>query len=280
MKKFLFLLAILFTTPALAQNAPSGSQRVQGVPDGYGDPVQVTIVGANGSGTGETISVGPVATGAAATGAPVPIGGIYNDSLPILDNGDRAELQVGFRGRLRVAVGYGGVAVTDDIANNAITYFGSDIDGGSAGGPALIANTVFDGTAWDKQPGNSNGIASTPGLSNLTWSYANGATGILSNTTTAVTIKSAAGANVRNYIDSCTINTTAFGAAVPLAIRDGAGGTILFAVQVPTGGFLQPVSITFQQPLRGTANTLLEVVTTTANTSGTAWINCQGHTGA
>lgn len=74
--------------------------------------------------------------------------------------------------------------------------------------------------------------------------------------------------------------TTAFGTSVPIAIRDGAGGTVIFALSVPTAGFLQPVSIVFETPLQGTANTLLEVVTTTANTSGTAWVNCQGHTGS
>ena len=30
----------------------------------------------------------------------------------------------------------------------------------------------------------------------------------------------------------------------------------------------------------GTATTLLEVVTPTANPTGTAWVNCQGHTGS
>lgn len=49
MKKLLFPAALLVATPALAQNAASGSSRVQGVPDGYGDPVQVTIVASDGS---------------------------------------------------------------------------------------------------------------------------------------------------------------------------------------------------------------------------------------
>lgn len=48
MKKFIILLALLLPTTAWAQNGPSGSQRVQGVPAGYGDPVQVTVVSANG----------------------------------------------------------------------------------------------------------------------------------------------------------------------------------------------------------------------------------------
>ncbi len=48
----LFLtLALAFCAPqmAVAQNAPSNSMRVQGVPDGYGDPLQVTVVTPNGA---------------------------------------------------------------------------------------------------------------------------------------------------------------------------------------------------------------------------------------
>lgn len=127
---------------------------------------------------------------------------------------------------------------------------------------------------------DTNGLAVQPGLSATFWRYTSGASPILSNTTTAVTIIAAGGASVRNYIDACQITTTAFGAAVPLAIRDGAAGTVMFALVVPVAGFTQPAIINFSPPLRGTANTLAEIVTTTANTSGTVTANCQGHTGA
>lgn len=110
------------------------------------------------------------------------------------------------------------------------------------------------------------------------WSYTSGTSPILSNTTTAVTIKAAAATGVRNYVDSCQIGSTALGASVPFAIRDGAGGTVLWADRPPTAGWLTPVVINFLPPLKGTAATLLEVVTTTADTSGTFDVNCQGHT--
>lgn len=126
---------------------------------------------------------------------------------------------------------------------------------------------------------DTGGLLIQRGLLTSQWTYSNGATGILSNTTTAVTIKAAAGASVRNYIDSLTINTTAFGASVPVVIRDGAGGTVIWSGNVPTAGWLQPVNIQFAIPLRSTANTLLEVATPTANTSGTVWLSVQGHTG-
>jgi len=62
--------ALLVAHPALAQNAASGSPRVQGAPDGFGDPVQVTIVGPNGADiTGTTANQvqGNAASGAADT---------------------------------------------------------------------------------------------------------------------------------------------------------------------------------------------------------------------
>lgn len=122
------------------------------------------------------------------------------------------------------------------------------------------------------------GIPTSKGLASTRWRYTSGASPILSNTTTAVTIKTAAAAGVKNVIDSIQLTTTAFTASVPLAIRDGAGGTVIWALTVPTAGFLQPVTIVFEQPLIGTAATLLEVVTTTANTAGTVTLNVQGHT--
>lgn len=63
--RYLLLAVALIPSLAFAQNAPSGSPRVQGVPDGYGDPVQVTIVGANGADTSPTVTLVPAATASA-----------------------------------------------------------------------------------------------------------------------------------------------------------------------------------------------------------------------
>lgn len=222
--------------------------------------------------------VGNVASGAADSGNPVKVAGKYESTPLSLSTGQRADLQLDSGGALltRLTIGSG---------NNGVN---SSVNGGMSDGVSniiaayrlIMRPEVYNGSTWDRLPGNTNAISVLPGLSSTYWNYTNGATGILSNTTTAVTIKTAAGAGVRNFIDSCTINTTAFGAAVPLVIRDGAGGTILWAQTVPTVGWLSPVPITFQMPLRSTANTLLEIATPTANTSGTVWVSCQGHTGA
>jgi hypothetical protein len=111
------------------------------------------------------------------------------------------------------------------------------------------------------------------------WNFASAVAGIL-NTTTAVTIKAAAGVGVRNYITDIQIMTEALGTATEIAIRDGAAGTVLWRQKIGSGGLTQGMSINFQTPLRGTANTLLEVVTLTASGTGAVYFNAQGFTAA
>lgn len=106
------------------------------------------------------------------------------------------------------------------------------------------------------------------------WQYA-AATGGISNTTTAVTIKAADG-SLRNYITAIQMASEALGAATELAIRDGAGGAVLWRTKIGTAGIVNGISITFPVPLKGTAATLLEVVTLTASLTGAVFINCQG----
>ena len=278
--KYLPLIAIALAQPAFAQNTPSGSPRIQGTPDGIGDPVQVTIVASNGadiSGASAGQVQGNIAAAATDSGNPVKAGGVYNSTFPTYTTGQRGDVQLDSRGGLRVVLSAPGGGMNYATKLDSSDAAATDPNGGIN---TIGRLTNFNGTTWDRVRGDTNGIVTQKGLTSTNWKYSNGATGILSNTTTAVTIKAAAGASVRNYIDSCQINTTAFGASVPIAIRDGAAGTVIFALNVPTAGFLQPVTIVFETPLQGTANTLLEVVTTTANTTGTAWVNCQGHTGA
>ena len=110
----------------------------------------------------------------------------------------------------------------------------------------------------------------------MEWQYAAAASGIL-NTTAAVTIKAAAGAGVRNYITAIQFNAEALGAATEIAVRDGAAGTVIWREKIGTGGLTNGISITFNTPLKGTANTLLEVVTLTASTTGAVYFNAQGY---
>lgn len=108
----------------------------------------------------------------------------------------------------------------------------------------------------------------------LRWQYAAAANGI-SNTTTAVTIV-AAHASLRNYITGIQMTSEALLNATELAIRDGAGGTVIWRTKIGTAGIVNGISIPFPVPLKGTAATLLEVVTLTASGTGAVYVNAQG----
>lgn len=110
------------------------------------------------------------------------------------------------------------------------------------------------------------------------WSYAAAANGI-ENTTTAVTFKAAAGASKKNYITSIQVVAEAHNTATELAIRDGAGGTVLWRIPITTAGIPTGLVFHFPTPIAGTANTLLEVVTLTASVTGAVYFNAQGYVG-
>lgn len=108
------------------------------------------------------------------------------------------------------------------------------------------------------------------------WQYAAAANGI-SNTTTAVTIKASAGGSLRNYITAIQIYSDALGAATEFAIRDGAAGAVLWRTKIGTAGRVNGDPIVFPTPIRGSAATLLEVVTLTASITGAVYFNAQGY---
>lgn len=110
------------------------------------------------------------------------------------------------------------------------------------------------------------------------WSYAAASGGIV-NTTTAVTIKAAGAAGIRNYLPSIDLYAETLGAATEFAIRDGAGGTVLWRQKIPTTG-MAPFTREFKPPLRGSAATLMEVVTLTASISGAVYFNGDGYQSA
>lgn len=145
------------------------------------------------------------------------------------------------------------------------------------GGRAMTSNytAVASGDAADVVTTTVGAVVNKPfSIPEADWSYVAAASGIV-NTTTAVTIKAAAAAGIRNYITGCDISTDTLGAATELAIRDGAGGAVLWRAKLQTTA-LPITSVKFPSPLRGTAATLLEVVTLTAVTGG-VYINCNGY---
>lgn len=199
-----------------------------------------------------------------------PFGCTFNTTRPTATSGTVIPLQCTSRGGAFVTIGdTGNTAV--GVASN-----GTDTVGVATVGLATQAlGYVFDGTQFARQRGDIVGTVTQPGLSATHWSYAAGAGGI-SNTTTAVTVKTAAGAGIRNCISGLQVFNGTLGAATEVAIRDGAAGAVLWRAIVPTTAS-QEVA-TFPAPICGTANTLLEAVTLTATVTGGVYVNLQGFT--
>ena len=126
---------------------------------------------------------------------------------------------------------------------------------------------------------NADGSPIGGATATSSWNYAAAAGGII-NTTTAVTIKTAAGAGIRNYVSSIQLATDTLTTASELAIRDGAAGPVLWRGKL-AAATLNEVGLVFSPALRGSANTLLEVVTLTATGAALGvYISAQGYTGA
>lgn len=143
----------------------------------------------------------------------------------------------------------------------------------------LAFNMVYNAvTGWNLLRGDANGVTTQPALSSTFWTYA-GITGGIVNTTTASTMKAAAGAGVRNYICTLNVGHDALGAATELAVRDGAAGTVIFRMKLQTAANEGANNITFSPCLKGTANTLMEVVMLTASVTGGVYVNASGYTG-
>lgn len=106
------------------------------------------------------------------------------------------------------------------------------------------------------------------------WAYAAAGSGI-ANTTTAVTVKAAAGAGLKNYVTGLQLSHATLGGATEFAIRDGAGGTVLYRATLATTAN-ENVTQLFDPPLVGSVNTLVEIVTLTGVTGG-VYCNLQGY---
>lgn len=169
----------------------------------------------------------------------------------------------------------GTTVVGGAVAEDAVTTSSPLIVGGVVRAAATPPITFIAGDAVRHTMTTSGMVGVTPySVPEATWSYAAAAAGIL-NTTTAVTVKAAAGASLRNYITDVTLMSEALTTATEFAIRDGAAGPVLWRTKIPTGGLIT-TQFNFAVPLRGSANTLLEVVTLTASGAGAVYANLQG----
>jgi len=241
--------------------------------DTTGKHIPIRFVDLGNGEYGIAVGGGNVASGATDSGNPVKVGGRFNSTPPTLTDGQRGDLQMDTRGNVKVSL-------VDAAGTQGVTVSSGTADAVINGVAAVIARSfggVFNGTTWDRARGDTVAQSVLPGLSSTFWNYAAAASGIV-NTTTAVTVKAAAGASVRNYISSIDIEWDTLGAATEFAIRDGAAGTVIYRTKLNTAAGRKTVN--FPVPLRGTANTLVEVVTLTASVTGGVFVNLQGFTGA
>lgn len=174
--------------------------------------------------------------------------------------------------QVSTVVALNGGSVAEDAATTANPLIVGGVVRTSGAPTTLIAGDAARATMTS----GANLVVYPYGIPEISWSYAAAASGIL-NTTTAVTFKAAAAAGIRNYITNIQVMSEALTTATELAIRDGAGGTVLWRIKIPTGG-LPTAQFDFAVPLRGTAATLLEIVTLTASGAGAVYFNAQGFT--
>lgn len=218
--------------------------------------------------------VGNVASGATDSGNGVKLAGVFTTTPAAVTTGQRRDVEVSARGAVSVFI--------KDASNSVVGVITPSTDALSALNVGIVSaalNYGFNGTTYDRLRGDTNGLVNQPhALVANRWTYV-AASGGISNTTTAVTIKAAAGANVRNYITAIQLSSDALGAATEVAIRDGAGGAVLWRGKISTAGISGLQSIPLAVPIMSTANTLLEVVTLTATITGGVYINAQGFVG-
>jgi hypothetical protein len=253
---------------------------------------------------------GSQARAAAITAQPVVTGGRAKTTVPTAVAADQVvENWLGLNGQTMA-----GIALSANGADATSNQIGFAFDSSGNLRIMGAADYVFNGTTWDRQRSAVNGTNTTgAGVTSVndmgqcddasiqaitensfgnlrqsctnhalvtvpyetgsnSWNYA-AASGGISNTTTAVTIK-AADATRSICILSLQLSAPTLGAATEVAIRDGAGGTVLWRGFMSTAGGNQ--AVTPQPPICGTANTLMEVVTLTATVTGAIYFNAQG----
>lgn len=209
-------------------------------------------------------------TAAAITTKGIAAAGTDGTNARILKTDASGELQIDV---LTLPASTNTIEVVGDVAHDA-AISGNPV---RIGGRALTADytAVAAGDVADLITTLLGKLVTIPFANpNNTWNYAAASGGIVN--TTGVTIKAAAGAGVRNYITCLSVINGHATTSTDVQIRDGASGTVIWRgfAQAAGGGVREVFSI----PLRGTANTLLEVACGT--TGAAVYVNVCGYTAA
>lgn len=215
---------------------------------------------------------GNVASGATDAGNPLKIGGRYNATMPTLTDGQRGDAQLTTRGSLKVTL----------FGNDTNVGASFSADNADAGGTSATANklvvvsrgTVYNGTTWDRMPGDTTGVAQRVypiGATPIT-----AASGNVANASAAATL--AAAASKTTYITGFEISSSGAtaGAVVTITVTGTVTGTLSYTYAAPTGVLLMgtPLFVEFPFPIPASAVNTAIVVTLpalgTGNTNATA----------
>jgi hypothetical protein len=117
-----------------------------------GNPTSIAVTQATASNLNAQVA-GDVASGATDSGNPVKIGGKYNATMPTLTDGQRGDAQLTTRGAVKTTL------FAND-SNTTIRVFADNADGvattSTGNGLGVVnRNTVYNGTTWDRQYGDS-----------------------------------------------------------------------------------------------------------------------------
>jgi hypothetical protein len=200
-------------------------------------------------------------------------------------DGDFSTLNVNATGRLYTSTTVDAAlpAGTNNIGDvDVLTLPGAAHDAAISGNPVRIAGRAMTADYTSVASGdtadllctlNGKQVIQPYAIPENTWSYAAASGGITN--TTGVTAKAAAGAGVRNYITGLDVENGHATVSTEVVIRDGAAGTVIWRgwAQAAGGG----VSRKFDPPLKGTANTLVEIANIT--TGSATYFNLTGYTG-
>ena len=215
--------------------------------------------------------------GTEATALRVTVASDSTGVLSVDDNGGSLTVDVG----TALPAGTNNIGDVDVLSVNAFPAH----DAAIAGNPLRVAGRALTADYTAVAAGDTADIITTllgkqvvyPYANpNQQWSYAAPAGGLV--TQTAVTVKAAAGAGIRNYITDIQVVNSHATISTEITINDGAAGTVLWRgwLQAAGGGY----SIHFNTPLRGTANTLLEIDEITATATAGVVFNAQGFVAA
>lgn len=151
----------------------------------------------------------------------------------------------------------------------------------SSGNPVQIGGVVSTAVSINEVAGDVCRVAMTTGgaqvvkpysVPEVDWAYASAAGGII--TITDVVIKAAAGASIRNYITAISFTNASAVTATEVVVKDGA--TIIWRGFVGAQTLLNSVvGVVFPTPLRGSANTAINVACITAGAA--VYVNAQGY---